>query len=110
MSSEICPPRQIESIATEVNAGHRDNAINLINECTQKLPGLSDYAKVLSQTPVDAAAADKSFAKVAAEEQVLWSKMMQAAQAKGTDGLCKMTINIGAQSGPHIELDGPECK
>jgi len=110
MSSEICPARQMDAIATEVHAGHRDNAVNLINECTKNLPGLSDYGKALSQTPFDAAAAEQSFAKVAAEEQVLWSKMMQAAQAKGNDGLCKMTINIGAESGPHIELDGPECK
>ena len=110
MPSEICSARQVDSIATELNAGHRDNAINLINECTQNLPGLSEYAGVLNKTPMDEVAANQSFAKLAAEEQKLWSSMSQAAQAKDPAGLCKMTIFLGAESGPHAEIDGPECK
>ncbi|GEM_PF-1063079 len=34
MNDKICPKEQIDKIATELNAGNRSEAVNLINVCT----------------------------------------------------------------------------
>ncbi len=117
MNDKICSKEQIDNIATELNAGHRSEAVGLINVCTTNLVMDSDYAKFMDQNsdkvnsgdgPV-MDAAKTLFDKVVAEEKTLWNSMSKAAENKNPAGLCKMTVNQD-KTGAYIEISGTDCK
>jgi len=122
MPDEICSSAQIKEIATDLNAGQREDAMHGISACTFNLGNNSDYAKFMHQNGAkvlggDAAAmtqAETSFAKLANDERQMWQSMINAATGpiggQDSQGLCKLTIVEDKNVGPHPDVRGAKCE
>jgi hypothetical protein len=122
MTDEICSKAQINEIAGNLNAGHREEAMHGISACTLNLGNNSDYAKFMHQNGAkvlggDATAmtqAETNFAKLANDERQMWQSMISAASGmaggKDSQGLCKLTIVEDKNVGPHPDVRGAKCE
>jgi hypothetical protein len=117
MTDKFCTHRQINQIATDLNGGDRNKAMQEINHCVISMGRASDYGKVLGMNfgkimanePEASRAADQSFSRLADQERSLWQSIREAANHLSAHGLCQLTIVENKDAGPHAELNGSHC-